>query len=150
MKSMIGVCGVVTALTFVCLAAGQDTDEARKELAKLQGTWRVVSSQVGDEKAVEDEVKKRKVRVKGNTLIYQTSSELKETREGTIKLDPKTKAFDWNVSFPEHAGTMLAIYELKGDDLRIGFGNDGQIRPKRFEIGKENVVWLLVLKREKP
>ena len=48
---------------------------------------------------------------------------------------------------------MLAIYDLKGDDLKIGFGNDGPIqpqRPKRFEMGKENVVWLLVLKRQKP
>jgi len=149
MKSMIGVCGVVTALTVLGFASGQDTDETKKELERLQGTWRVVSSQVGDEKASEDEIKKRKITVKGNTLIYQPSSGPKDKREGTIKLDPRTKAFDLNVTFPE-AGTMLAIYELKGDDLKIGFGNDGQVRPKRFEIGKENVVWLLVLKREKP
>jgi hypothetical protein len=25
MKSLTGVCGVITALTFVCLAAGQDS-----------------------------------------------------------------------------------------------------------------------------
>jgi hypothetical protein len=45
---------------------------------------------------------------------------------------------------------MLGIYELKGDDLKIGFGNDGLVRPRQFVIGKEDVVWLLVLKREKP
>jgi hypothetical protein len=45
---------------------------------------------------------------------------------------------------------MLAIYELKGDDLSIGFGNDGLIRPRQFVMGKESVVWMLVLKRVKP
>ena len=45
---------------------------------------------------------------------------------------------------------MLAIYELKRDDLKVGFGNDGLFRPKRMVMGKEDVVWLLVLKRIKP
>ena len=45
---------------------------------------------------------------------------------------------------------MLAIYELNGDDLKIGFGNDGLVCPTRFEIGKDDVAWLLVLKRDKP
>ena len=43
---------------------------------------------------------------------------------------------------------MLGIYELNGDDLKIGFGNDGLIRPKRFELARDQVVGLLVLKRE--
>src|ERR1700680_3860520 len=128
MKLLAIVCGVIAALTIVCMAAGQDKDEAKKDLDNMQGSWRVVSSQVADEKAAEVEVKTRKVMVKGNTLIYETGNERKEKREGTIKLDPKTKAFDW--IWIEAGATMLAIYELKGDDLKIGFGNpDGLIRP---------------------
>ena len=149
MRPLTGACGILGTLTFLSLATGQDRDEAKKELQNMQGTWQVVSSQVGDEKAPAAEVKKRKVIVKGNTLTYVPSSGPKDKREGTIKLDPKTKAFDWAVTAPE-AGTMLAIYELKGDVLKVGFGNDGLVRPKRFVIGKEDVVWLLVLKREKP
>jgi len=148
MKLLASVCGVVATLTIVCVATAQDKDEARKDLDRMQGSWRVVSSQMAEEKATEAEVKKTKVTVKGNTLIYETGSERKEKREGTIKLDPETKAFDWTLT--DLGTNMLAIYELKGDDLKIGFGNDGLIRPKRFEMGKENVVWLLVLKREKP
>jgi len=105
---------------------------------------------VADEKASDDEVKKRKVTVKGNTLIYEYGNKLKETQEGTIRLDPKTKAFDWVWTSPKKGATMLAIYELNGDDLKIGFGNDGLVRPKQFVMGKEDVVWMLVLKREKP
>jgi hypothetical protein len=45
---------------------------------------------------------------------------------------------------------MKALFELKGDDLKIGFGVDGWLRPTRFEMGQYQVGWLLVLKREKP
>ncbi len=106
----------------------KDKEEARTDLDKLQGTWRVVSSQVGDEKALEDEFKKRKVTVKGSTLIYEYGNEQKEKREGTIKVDAKTKAFDWTWISPEPGPTMLAIYQLKGEELRIGFGNDNPVQ----------------------
>jgi len=145
MKPLRSVCGVFAALTILCIAAGQDEDEAKQDLDNMQGGWQIVSSQVADEKAAEDEVKKRTFTVKGDMLTYEPGNELKEKRVGTIKLDPKTKAFDWTLT--DFGATMLAIYELQGDDLKIGFGNDGLIRPKRFEIGKENVVWMLVLKR---
>lgn len=128
----------------------QQQNLAPKDLDKLQGSWRVVSSQVGDEKASSDEVARRKVTVNGNILIYEYGNEQKEKQEGTIKLDPKTKAFDWSWTSPQKGATMLGIYELKGDDLKIGFGNDDSIRrPKRFVMGKDDVVWLLVLKRDK-
>jgi uncharacterized protein (TIGR03067 family) len=129
--------------------AGANAAQAKKDIEALQGTWRVISSQVGDEKASADEVAKRKVTVKGNVLTYDYGNGKDRPREGTLKLDPKTKSLDWIVTFPE-SGRMLAIYELKGDDLKIGFGNDGQVRPRRWVIGKDDVVWLLVLKREKP
>jgi len=145
MKPLTSVCGVFAALTIVCMAAGQDKDEAKQDLDNMQGGWRIVSWQMAEEKATGDEVKKMKVTVNGDMLTYEPGNEQKEKRTGTIRLDPKTKAFDWTLTDLE--ANMLAIYELQGDDLKIGFGNDGLIRPKRFEMGKENVVWMLVLKR---
>ncbi len=130
--------------------AAENTAQAEKDMEALQGSWRVVSLQVGDEKASAEEVARRKVTVKGNVLTYDYGNGKDPKRVGTVKLDPKTKALDWTWTSPEAAPTMLAIYELKGDDLKIGFGNDGLIRPKRWVIGKDDVVWLLVLKRDKP
>jgi len=115
----------------------------------LQGTWRVGSSQVGDEKASAEEVARRKVTVKGDVLTYDYGT-TDPKRVGTIKLDPKTKALDGTWTSPEAGPALLALYELKGDALKIGFGNDGQVRPRQGVIGKDDVVWLLVLKREKP
>jgi uncharacterized protein (TIGR03067 family) len=125
----------------------QTKDQATTDLDRVQGTWRVVSSQVGDERASEDEVKKRKVTVKGNVMTYDYGTG-DPKQVGTIKLDPKMKYLDWNVTSPE-AGTMLAVYDISGDDWKIGFGNDGLVRPRRWVIGKDDVAWLLVLKREK-
>src|SRR4029077_5117227 len=109
MQPTVSICGVVAVLTSVCLATGQDNDEAKKDLDKIQGSWRVVSSQVADEKALPDEVMKRKVTVKGNLLIYEYGNEQKEKREGTINVNAKTKAFDWTLALPGEP-TMLAIY----------------------------------------
>jgi uncharacterized protein (TIGR03067 family) len=148
MNVLTCLCTTVSALAIVCVAAGQITDEAKKELARLQGSWRVVSSQVGDERADAEEVARRKVTVKDNLLIYDYGNERKEKQEGTITLDPKTKAFDWSWTFPGAGATMPGIYELKGDELKICFGET--VRPKAFDIGKEDVAWLLVLKRERP
>lgn len=150
MRLLARACGVVAVLATVGMAPGQDKDEASQDLDEMQGSWHVVVSQVADEKAAVDEIARQKVTVKGDLLIYEHDNEQQESKQGRIKLDPKTKALDWTLTFPEAGATMLAIYELKGDDLKIGFGNDGLMRPKQFEVGKENVVWLLVLKRQKP
>ena len=73
-------------------------------------------------------------------------NERDEKREGTIKIDPQKKSLDWLIPKAGDAA-MKAIYEWKGDDLKIGFGVDGWLRPTRFEMGKDQVGWLLVLKR---
>ena len=114
----------------------------------MQGNWRVTTSQVGDEQADPAEMARRRVIVKGDKLTYEYGNPQHEKREGTIKLDPATHAFDLFVPFENV--TALAIYELKGDTLRIGFGNDGLIRPRIWHLGPQDVAWLLVLKREKP
>lgn len=158
-----GMLSTASALLWCALAAAEpcrplqqevsppgEEDELQSDLKQMQGTWRVVHSQDGDEIAAADEVARRRVTISGNKLLYEYGNPQKESREGTIKLDPETKHFDWMWEIPPEAATMLAIYEIKGDELKIGFGNDGQIRPKRWEIDKDNVVWLLVLKREKP
>ena len=141
---IVGLSFVFILAMSISATAATPAKEKQSDLEKMQGAWRVVSSQVADEKADEEEVKRRKVTFKEDQIIYEYGNPQKEKREGTVKLDSKTHAFDWVT----HDATMQAIYELKGDDLKIGFGNDGLVRPKRFTIDKENVVWLLVLKRD--
>src|SRR5436190_4518413 len=129
--------------------AGEQEPEKlpRSDLERMQGVWRVVVSLVGDELAEPDEMARRRVRITGDKLVYEYGNERQEKREGTIKLDPATQAFDWTV--PLGNVTALATYKLKDDTLTIGFGNDGLIRPKHWKMGILDVCWLLVLQRER-
>ena len=63
-------------------------------MAGLQGTWRVVDmpSQFGP-KPDEERLKKLKVVVKGDKMTYEDTNPGQENMyEGTINIDPKTKA----------------------------------------------------------
>jgi len=122
--------------------------KVQQEIDHLQGTWLVVSSQTGDEKEPLESLKKQRVIIKGDHLTLAFGNERNEKREGTIKIDPQKKSLDWVIPKAGDAA-MKAIYELKGDDLKIGFGVDGLLRPTRFEMGKDQVGRLLVLKRER-
>src|SRR5262249_1037107 len=122
--------------------------KVQQDIDRLQGTWLVVSSQTGDKKAPEESLKKQRVIIKGDHLTLAFGNERNEKRDGIIKIDPQKKSLDWVIPMAGDAA-MKAIYELKGDDLKIGFGGDGLLRPTRFEMGKDQVGWLLVLKREK-
>ena len=71
MRRLVSVFSIVGILSIAWAAAGQDKDADSKNLDKLQGKWRLVSSQVADEKAAEDEVARRRVTVTGDLLIYE-------------------------------------------------------------------------------
>ncbi|MDB5385370.1 MAG: hypothetical protein JWM11_1016 [Planctomycetaceae bacterium] len=129
----------------------QDSDaradeQEQPELKRVQGVWRVVQSQVGDEQAGSVEMARRRVIIKGNKLTYVYGNPQNEKREGTLKLDPHQHSLDLMV--PRENATLLALYEIQGDTFRIGFGNDGLIRPKSWKMGPHDVCWLLVLRRD--
>src|SRR5204863_7724515 len=112
------------------------------------GTWLVVWWTTGDKKEPLESLKKHRVTIRGDQLTLELGNERNEKREGTIKIDPQKKSLDW-VTPRAGDAAMQAIYEWKGDDLKIGFGVDGLLRPTRFEMGQDQVGWLLVLKRER-
>jgi uncharacterized protein (TIGR03067 family) len=145
MKVLLSVCGVLAVLTIVCMAAGQDTspeNTAQQDMEGLQGTWRGVKgpgSPGSDERA-----KNITFVVKFDKMtMTDANPDQKSTKEGTLKLDPKTKAFDWT----DEKNGWIGIYELKGDDFKfyavpMAAGEDK--RPKSFD---DKGGQLFVLKR---
>jgi uncharacterized protein (TIGR03067 family) len=112
----------------------QNITQAKKDMEGLQGAWR------------RDEFVK--VVVKGDKMIrYDSSPGQEQTLTGTFKIDPKTKAFDWTGVFGVgiHVSTRMGIYELKGDDLKLYFGDELE-RARTFDE-KGGRLW--VFKREK-
>lgn len=95
-------------------------DAAKKELAKLQGTWVLVSSEIGGKKASEDHVKNGKIVYEGNKLTVTVPNQSPETIVGEIvKIDPtkNPKEFQFVRKNGPSAGKVLtAIYAFHGDD----------------------------------
>jgi uncharacterized protein (TIGR03067 family) len=128
-------------------------DPAKTELKKLEGTWTVVSLESMGRTYPEATIQRMNYRltVKGNTYSWEVRN--RQTIGATIKLDIKKnpKKFDLQISEGVLKGkTMLGIYALDGDTLKICYAHAGIDRPTAFatQAGIRHV--LMVLKRAKP
>lgn len=129
--------------------SGQPDDSLGSPPAEyFRGTWAVVASQVGNHHVSLDELERYRVSITRDKLIYRFGNTKDEIREGLIQWDPATKGLDWNI--PALGVASQAIYDMRGDTLKIGFGNfgaDGLTRPTHWEIDEQEIAWLLVLRR---
>lgn len=120
----------------VLVAAGPTDEALKKELAQLQGTWTVVSSeQKGGPHR--DTLDARFVFAGAKLTVTLKGEQAKEPF--TITIDP-SKAPHWIDSGKLGQG----IYSLEGDQLKLCFGQ--KERPREFN-SKDG--YLFVLKREK-
>jgi uncharacterized protein (TIGR03067 family) len=138
---------VIAICVFLGSAVAQE-EAAKKDLESLQGVWQFVSMEGGDPLPPE-KLKELKLTIKGNKASHPASEG--KTEEATIKLDPskKPKAIDFTPQTgPDKGKTLLGIYAIDGDTLKICGAKVGGDRPTEFKESKD--VSLIVLKREKP
>src|SRR4051812_14934800 len=79
----------VVALAVAALSAA-DAEDAKKDLEKMQGTWLLVAGERDGKKFTEEEVKKTKLIIKGDTFRIP-KSDVGTSQEGTFKIDPSKK-----------------------------------------------------------
>jgi uncharacterized protein (TIGR03067 family) len=143
---------LLAALAALLSAADARDDAAKKELKKLEGTWVLVSGEVGKKLSAEH-VKKGKIVWKGAEVTVHTPHQSKEPIKGTVKVDPtkSPREMSWvRRTGPHAARTMLAIYEFKGDDqYRVCFAPPGKARPRAFTTKAGSGHMLHVWKRLK-
>lgn len=141
-------CMIATLVTFGLLVAAGVFAQDKKAINKLDGKWVVVSVE-RDGKA--DEGLKGAVRVNAGEKYTLTPKDGKAI-SGAFKVDPskKPKTMDMLPSEGRYKGkTLLGIYELDGDTLKICFAEPGKDRPTEFTSKGSGVV-LAIHKREKP
>lgn len=125
--------------------AGEKGD-AKEDLKKLQGTWKVVALEV-DGKAVPKEKSPKEVVIEGKRLTGLGP-------EMTLTLDPakKPKWVDLTFKRDGKAYPVRAVYEVSGDELKlcIPLAEKGKLfenkRPTGFET-KGKPVMLLKARR---
>jgi uncharacterized protein (TIGR03067 family) len=116
----------------------------------MQGTWVPASAELGG-KMFPDELRKSiKLVVKDDTYTVTIG---KTVDQGTVKLKPTAKPKELDITGtdgPNKGKTILAIYELDGDTLRVCYDLGGKNRPTAFESKEGTQLFLVTYKREKP
>jgi uncharacterized protein (TIGR03067 family) len=147
--AILGLGCLVAALTIGTACAQDDT--SKKELKKLEGTWATVSIEAAGQKVTDEEkIKNRKLSTTGDKYRLQVGD---ETVQGTIEINPskKPKTIDVKPDSGTNKGkTLLGIYEMDGDSLKVCLAPAGKDRPTAFTTAAENGHQLVVYKREKP
>jgi uncharacterized protein (TIGR03067 family) len=137
---------VITSL----VAANAQSNDGSKDLEALQGTWRLVTGEIGGRKMTAEELKQAKLVFKGDHYTVRRGTG--PTVVGTAKLNsaktPKTIDIT-DVNGPYEGKTLLGIYAVKGDELKECFAPPGEARPAKFVTQTGSSQFLHVWKHMK-
>ena len=119
-------------------------DKSDNALKALQGAWKIEKIVANGETVSLETAENRYFTIKGNEAI--PSDNPKDI--ATLKIDSAQKPA--HIDFTDTAKeTMLGIYEISGDTLKLCMANPGEKRPTEFASPKDSKVLFLVLKRER-
>jgi len=144
MKTAAWIC--VATILFAAAAGGQDAADERK---LLQGTWLPTAAELGEKSFDEATLKTIKLVVEGDKYTVTVG---KAVDKGTTKIDPAAKPKTMDIlgsDGPNKGKTILAIYELKDDTLRVCYDLSGKARPTEFKTKKGEQLFLATYKRSK-
>jgi len=145
-----GLCfvAVVSLVSGGALLGGDAKETGEKDLKKIQGTWRFVSQEWQGQARPAQDVAKLTITFTGDK--WEVRDDGKLVQGGTNKLDPTKKPAQVDAAVTEGEGkgtTMLGIYEVNGDTMKVCFDPQGKERPTNF-ASKEG-QFSAVTKREK-
>jgi uncharacterized protein (TIGR03067 family) len=126
-------------------------DETEKELKKMEGSWKVIGSQVDNIRIPLEAYKKVVIMIKGEKIQFKDGDKIYDEIE--IDIDPATtpKEIDYHYLAGLKKGVReRGIYELDGDRLKICMAQPKQKRPTEFASKKGTGQQLLILKRMSP
>jgi uncharacterized protein (TIGR03067 family) len=140
---------LIGAATIGLLGSGPaEPDPIKAELAKMQGTWQLVSAESGGKKTPDEQVKKIRVVIKGDmhSVYFGEKTIAKKVR---FKIDP-TKSPKTVDDFLDDGKVIRSIYELKGDTLKSCVAPPGEDRPKEFAAPAGSRYTLRIFKLVQP
>ncbi len=144
----IRVIGTVIAFLVLVGPSGAQ-DATKKEMAKLEGQWSMVSGEAdGFPMPREAVIGGKRVAKDGETAItFQGQVYFK----AKYSIDPtkKPKAIDYMMTEgPTKGKTQLGIYELDGETVKFCFAAPGKDRPAEFTAKRGSQRTLSVWKRD--
>jgi uncharacterized protein (TIGR03067 family) len=116
----------------------------------IDGTWLPSAAELGGE-IFPDEIRQTMKLVMDDGKYTVTVG--KNPDRGTVKLYPSKKPKEMDITGtegPNKGKTILAIYEMTDNTLRICYDLSGKARPTEFKTAKDTKLFLVTYKREKP
>lgn len=132
------------------LPAG-DEDAIKKDRKLMAGTWRVLSIERDGKKTTAEQLEKTRsiINVDGSAMVQR---EGKTIIKGNFKIDPTKKPKQSEATYTEgelKGKTVLGIYEVDGENMRICYALPGKERPTEFSSKEGSGHVLLTYKRDK-
>jgi uncharacterized protein (TIGR03067 family) len=139
---------VFVSMAVMLLLVGAETpDEAvKKDLAKLEGEWSMVSGE-REGQAIPEMYLKSGTRVfKDGVVTVKFGDMLLMTAKVTLDTSKLPKTIDYDVTDGMFKGKkQLGIYEFDGETAKFCFANPGEARPTSFKTnagsGQTSTVW---------
>ena len=126
-------------------------DATKKEMAKLQGAWSLVSMESEGHSRDPEEIQGWGSVYEGDRLTLKANGEVRRRGIVTIDTTRKPKAINtWDLDGPFEDQTVPGIYELDGDTLKLCFARPGTKRPTEFTTKSGTGFVFVVYKRLKP
>jgi uncharacterized protein (TIGR03067 family) len=142
---------VVALAVGLLIAADGGKDVAIKEGKRLEGTWTITSVVRNDNPLPEDRLKDARFVFQAGGFVQKLGD--KTLQQGTFRLDPgkNPPTIDLTMSEGEEKGkSILGIYQLEDDVLRICGAGPGHERPTEFAAKDGSGHTLVTCKRAKP
>ena len=141
---------VVTMLAAVMCSSLTLSADAKDKAPGLDGTWIPASAELAGKKLPANALASWKLVIKDADYTF-TSNE--PTDKGTVNVDQSAKPMTMDikgVDGPNKGKTILAIFELKGDNLKVCYDVGGPKRPTEFQTKEDTSLFLVDYKRQKP
>jgi uncharacterized protein (TIGR03067 family) len=122
--------------------------DAKDDAKAMKGVWLPVSADLGGQPFPDALLKSMKLTLTDGKYSVQVGPSLDE---GTFVLDATKKPATMDITGkegPNKGKTLLAIYELDGDSLKVCYDLSGKARPTEFKAAPK--IFLVVYKRGKP
>jgi uncharacterized protein (TIGR03067 family) len=139
--------GCILLVSLIAVTAwGQDADKDKKS---LEGKWTPMSAELAGAKLSDVQLNTISLTIENDAYTVQAGKSIdKGTLKFNFKSEPKTMDIV-GTDGPNKGKTLLAIYEVQKDTLRICYDLAGKNRPTEFATSKEKPFFLVVYQRAK-